>query len=163
MALARVLVEVDADALLCGDGPDREALERQIKALGMTDRIRMLGYRDDVASLMRRATALVFVSLVEGQPNSVLEAMATGCPLIVSDIPQHRGFLSDESAMFVDPQSPSSIADGVRRLLNDLPAAHQRAIRAYDIAVHQNVNHIATRYTEVYIAAGRRASIEVGR
>ena len=149
-ALSTVLEPLNADALLCGDGPERPDLERQIEAAGMGDRIRLLGYRDDVASLLRRATALVFVSVFEGQPNTVLEAMAARCPLVVSDIPAHRAFLSEESAMFVDPRDPSSIATGITRTLSDLRSARKRALRAHDIAAQQTVQHIAARYEEIY-------------
>jgi len=70
--------------VIAGDGPDRAALESQAATQG--DRIRFLGRRDDVASLMKTADLLVLLSPWEGMPNVVLEAMAAGRAVCVTDV-----------------------------------------------------------------------------
>lgn len=57
-------------------------------------------------------------SLHEGRSNAILEAMACGLPLVVSDRSFNRDFLSDECAAFIDPMDPRSIADGISIVLN---------------------------------------------
>ncbi len=54
-----------------------------------------------VWALMKKASVFVSLSAYEGCPNTVMEAMACGCPIIVSDIPEHREILDEQSALFV--------------------------------------------------------------
>jgi len=63
---------------------------------------------------MKTASVSVSVSHVEGMPNAVIEAMAARCPLVVSEIPQHREILDDASARFVPLDDARATADAIR-------------------------------------------------
>src|SRR3989344_3086545 len=65
-------------------------------------------------SLYRGALALVFATLYEGFGLPLLEAQAVGCPVVTSDLPAHRE-VAQEAAVYVDPASPQSIAQGIER------------------------------------------------
>jgi glycosyltransferase involved in cell wall biosynthesis len=69
---------------LAGEGPQRHALERKIRGLGLGNDVRLLGERSDVAALMQGADFLVLCSHQEGLSNAVLEAMAAGLPVLAS-------------------------------------------------------------------------------
>jgi len=69
----------DAGAI-AGDGPNRNALEQRAATLGVSERIRFLGHRNDVPALLAAADLFVLPSLYEGLPLAVLEAMASGVP-----------------------------------------------------------------------------------
>lgn len=60
---------------------------KEIAETGLTDRIRFLGYRDDVLDVLKCADLFFFPSFNEGQPNALIEAMASGLPFVASDIP----------------------------------------------------------------------------
>jgi glycosyltransferase involved in cell wall biosynthesis len=79
-----------------------------------------VGPLDDAGlkALYEHASAFVFPSSYEGFGLPPLEAMACGCPVAVSDIPALRAVAGDAALLF-DPLSPSSIADALRRLLDD--------------------------------------------
>ena len=96
MALTYLKDDPDIVGIFCGDGPRLSEVQEMARELGLADRVLMLGYVDNVWSIMKLADVFVSVSHFEGFPNTVLEAMACGCPLVVSDIPEHRQFL-DES------------------------------------------------------------------
>jgi glycosyltransferase involved in cell wall biosynthesis len=88
-------------ALFCGDGRLRAAIQSRAAALGIADRITLAGFVPDVWSWLKIADAMVVLSVVEGHPNVVLEGMACGVPLVVSDIAAHRAILDETSARFV--------------------------------------------------------------
>jgi glycosyltransferase involved in cell wall biosynthesis len=69
-----------------GDGPDREAIERHRDALGLGERVTLLGNRDDVAGQLADCDAFALISDWEGLPYSILEAMAAGLPVLASDV-----------------------------------------------------------------------------
>jgi len=68
---------------------------------------------------MNAGDVFVLPSLAEGLANVIVEAMACGLPLVVSDRSFNRNFLTEEEAVFVDPESPAAIASGIGAVLND--------------------------------------------
>ncbi|HHV84016.1 MAG TPA: glycosyltransferase family 4 protein [Tepidanaerobacter syntrophicus] len=81
--------------LLAGDGNLQEEYEKQAKNLGLSERIHFLGYREDVSNLLKISDVAVASSRREGLPVNVIEAMATGLPLIVTDCRGQRDLVSD--------------------------------------------------------------------
>lgn len=151
-ALARIADEVPFAAVLCGDGQRRPALERLAGELGVRHRVRFPGYVSNLWSLMKRADAFVSLSRYEGCPNVVMEAMACGCPLVVSDIPAHREILDDRSAVFVDPDEPAVVAEALRATLCRVTAAQARAREARTRAAGWSVHATARLYERLYLS-----------
>ena len=99
---------------------------------------------------MKAADAFVSVSYLEGQPNAVMEAMACGCPLVVSDIPMHREFLDEETALLVDPDDADAIARAIEAVLSDPEAARRRSEKARELAAQWSISEMAQQYDRVY-------------
>jgi glycosyltransferase involved in cell wall biosynthesis len=76
--------------LVIGDGPERSTLERFARLASDLDHIRFLGHRDDVWRILPHLDVFWNGSEYEGQPVAVMEAMATGVPVVASDIPGNR-------------------------------------------------------------------------
>ena len=76
------------ELLVLGDGPERARLERQARALGLSDRVRFLGAgtRDDVIRLFRGADVALLTSAWENLPHTLLEALAVGTPVIATAV-----------------------------------------------------------------------------
>jgi glycosyltransferase involved in cell wall biosynthesis len=70
---------------LVGEGPEREALMAQVTRLQLGDRVRFLGHRSDVTTLLAQSAVFVLPSRFEGMPNALLEAMAQGLAVVVTD------------------------------------------------------------------------------
>ena len=70
---------------LVGDGPERDTLQAQAQDLGVSDRLRCLGFRSDPERFLADAAVFVLPSRFEGMPNALLEAMAAGLAVIVTD------------------------------------------------------------------------------
>jgi glycosyltransferase involved in cell wall biosynthesis len=149
-ALASVIVRRGATAILCGSGPLEAQLRARIESLGVTDRLLLTGYVDTVWSLLHAADVFVAVSHFEGQPNAVLEAMAAGCPMVLSDIPAHREVLDDGAALFVDGDSAPEIAAAIERLIDSPEMARSLAERARCAAEGRSPARIATEYERLY-------------
>jgi len=93
---------------------------RTATSLGLDEHVQFLGFvpDEDLAALYQLARASIYPSLFEGFGFPVLEAMATGCPVVTancSSMPEVAG----DAAVLVDPRSVESIADGIARVWSD--------------------------------------------
>jgi glycosyltransferase involved in cell wall biosynthesis len=156
-ALERLLSRSAACALVCGEGELHAEAIRRLRERGLGNRLLAPGFVGDVWSWMKRARVFVSVSHYEGMPNAVMEAMACGCPLVLSDIPMHREIVEPGAALFVDPERPDEIADALAAVLADPDAARARAEVARKAALAWSIDAAAARYAELYaaVAAGR--------
>jgi glycosyltransferase involved in cell wall biosynthesis len=108
----------DVRLLIAGEGSERDGLESLCSREGVDDIVEFLGLRRDVPALLRRSDVFVLPSLWEGNPNVMIEAMALGCSVVASDIPQIRESLVDGvSGVLVRPGDPVALAAGILRLL----------------------------------------------
>ena len=155
-ALANALSGTNAVALLCGTGPLEKDMRTAIEAARASDRITLGGHRDDVFALMRVASVCVAISRFEGNPNVVLEAMAAGCPLIVSDIAAYRQLLDKECAIFVPVNDANATAHAIKLTLADPESAHQRALCAQSRVVGLSPVEIAAQIDAVYARTLRK-------
>jgi glycosyltransferase involved in cell wall biosynthesis len=157
-ALARISGEVPFVAVICGDGTHRGRVERMARYLGIADRVVFTGYVDNLWNLMKRADAFVSMSRCEGRPNVVLEAMACGCPLVVSDIPAHREILDGRTALFAGPDEPAETAAALKATLLRGDEARARAHAARVKVSGWSVEAMARLYEETYtgLLAGAR-------
>lgn len=118
------------ELIVCGrlDDPDyREAIEREAARLGCSSRLRLLGAvpPDLVPAYLATADYYVSASTFEGRPNSVLEAMAAGKAVVLSDIPSHREISREgTAAALFEAGNPGALARGIDRLERN-PAERQ--------------------------------------
>jgi glycosyltransferase involved in cell wall biosynthesis len=79
------LAHDDVSLVILGEGDERPALEAQIAALGLQDRVHLPGYQPDPRPALGRATAVVLTSAFEGVPGVLREALAEGTPIVSTD------------------------------------------------------------------------------
>ncbi len=101
--------------ILIGEGPLRSELERMSKNMNLQQRVFFLGFRRDVAEIMKTSDVIVIPSRYEGFGLVAAEAMACGKPVIVSDVPGLRE-VAGEAGIKCDPNDYHSFADAVTRL-----------------------------------------------
>lgn len=119
--------------LIVGEGELRESLEQQIEQLGVGDQVSLLGFRDDIGSLLRRADIFVLPSKDEGMPISLLEAVAAGVPVIttmVGDIP--KLIKHGVTGIAVEINDPPGLAEAILSLSDDVDSASVLAERAFE-------------------------------
>jgi glycosyltransferase involved in cell wall biosynthesis len=139
-----------AHAVLFGEGYLRPEIAAKIAGLPCGDRIHLRGYSDNLWGWLKRASVYVSVSNFEGTPNVLLEALACACPVVVSDISTHREVVSPVEAEFVAVQSPSSIADGIERVLSAENNPKSSNPSAFERLRRWSAPHIADQYCSLY-------------
>ena len=120
-AMPRVFVEVPGlELVLVGDGPLRGRLETLAAQLGIADRVLFAGYRDDVPEILAASELVVLASRWEGMPNAVLEAMASGRPVVATDVGGLSEMVEDGISGFLAPAGdPPALARAIIRLADD--------------------------------------------
>lgn len=105
---------------IAGAGPELPLLEQDAASLGVSRAVDLLGFRDDVAQLYRRAGLFIAPCAVEGLGLSLLEAMATGLPAVAADAGGHSEILAglDSRALF-PPDDVDAAARSLRALADD--------------------------------------------
>jgi glycosyltransferase involved in cell wall biosynthesis len=110
----------DTLCLVCGDGPARPELEREARRRGLESRVRFLGWRRDVPSLLQAMDLYVQPSLLEGFGLSVLEAMAAGLPVVATrtgGLPEVVG--EGQTGDLVPAGDARRLGESLARLLSD--------------------------------------------
>lgn len=121
-------------AVLAGEGPLKRRLMRRAFELGVADRVRFLGFRNQVAPLLAAADLAVIPSISEGLCTSAIEAMAVGVPLAASRIDGLVEAVSGDAdqmlAWLAEPENPRSLADTISAALDDPRQRSERAALA---------------------------------
>lgn len=150
LALAHLRDDPDIVGVICGGGAYLPTIKEMAMKLGIADRVLLLGFVDNVWPLMKLADVFISISHFEGFPNTVLEAMACGCPLVVSDIPEHRQFLDENLALLVNRFQPEEIAGAIKRTLENTEKAQRRAQMARQHVQQWTSAAMAKHYIKVY-------------
>jgi len=119
--------------VIVGDGPMLPTLQRYVQAHRLEGAVEFLGMRDDVAEVLRRADVFVRPSQIEGMPLTILEAMATGLPVVACDVGGVREILAHGVTGFVvAPGSTALVADAMLELLMDPRKRHEMGAAAHE-------------------------------
>lgn len=118
-ALAR-LKEYDILYVICGDGPLKARLRAKAEELGVRERLKLLGFRKDIAELHKAADIFVFPSLQEGLPVAVMEAMASGLPIVASKIRGNEDLISNnQGGYLINPKDSEQIAKAIEKMIQN--------------------------------------------
>lgn len=118
-----------ARLVLAGGGPQRAALARLARTLGVLDSVRFAGPVDNAAmpALYQASDIVLNPSLADNMPNSVLEALACGVPVVSTNVGGIPALLQDGvTALLVPPGDPAAMAHAILALLRDPPRARQQ-------------------------------------
>ena len=126
-----------------------EACQRLARDLGLGERVRFLGLRDDVPALLAASDAVVLSSLHEGMSLSILEAMASGRPLIASDVAGMREIVEGAGLLFPAGDA-AKLADAIRVVCEDSQKAGEISRRCKERARQYDIAAAARRYKELY-------------
>jgi len=90
------------------------------------------------------------MSQFEGMPNVILEGMAGKCPLIVSDIQEHRDLLGESAALYVQLNNSQMLADSIEYILKNRKNSKDRVDAALSLVSEFNEDTIGKSYESIY-------------
>ncbi|MFJ2280974.1 glycosyltransferase family 4 protein [Pseudomonas sp. NPDC087803] len=147
------------DAVMLGDGPEREALQTRIDAAGLTQRIRLPGYQTAMQPWWQQLDALVISSRTEGTPMILLEAMQAGVPVVafavggIPDVLEHR-----HNGLLVTPADSADLARQLDNLLSERNLARHLCDNAKRTQQDRyDLKALAERWSQLYIRTAREA------
>jgi len=137
---------VDTTLTICGDGPERDALERQARDADLEGVVTFEGWTepDELAARYRRAELLLVPSRYEPFGIVALEAIASDCPVVAAEtggLPEAVG----DCGLLIAPDDPGALADAVERALRSDVRQDLRAAMPAHVARHR-IPRIATDY-----------------
>ena len=137
---------------IAGRGDQESALRERAVAVGVSDRLHLVGLRSDVGDLLAGADVYVMPSLSEGLPIALLEAMVAARPIVASAVGDIPAALAEGNAgILTDPGDSASLAEGLAAVLGDSALAHRLgAAAAARAAAEYSLATMVERYAAIY-------------
>ncbi|WP_283153411.1 glycosyltransferase family 4 protein [Guptibacillus hwajinpoensis] len=137
--------------IICGTGPKLDELKTLTKNLGVEERVHFLGFRTDVKELLGVSNVFLFSTFQEGLPRSLMEAMATGLPCIVSSVRGNVDLVKEgKGGYLIEPYDIKGFSKSLERIANDdhlqnyMKEYNLNAVKKYDI------KHVKTAIEKIY-------------
>ena len=106
--------------MIVGDGPLKNFLQQKIESYQLQDSVWLAGDRNNVPDFLSQMNIFVLPSLGEGVSNTILEAMATGLPIIATNVGGNPELVHEaENGLLISVGDPNSLADAIINLIND--------------------------------------------
>lgn len=120
----------DVRLILVGDGPSRNNTTRQTQNSGLTNSVEIIVHIDNkkLPEIYNKSDIFVLPSLMEGVPRTMLEAMACGKPVIITEFP-HLEKIVNGAGLFTPPKDPVMLSENIIRLLNDRELASNLGVQ----------------------------------
>ncbi len=140
--------------LLAGNGPKEQALREQIRAEGLEDSVKLLGYRTDLEKVVPAADLVVSCSKREGMPLNIIEAMLCKKPVAASHNRGHDELVQDGATGFLVPASDvRQLSDGIATLMNDPERGVRFGEAGYEAARAYTVTSVRRELIDIITAA----------
>jgi glycosyltransferase involved in cell wall biosynthesis len=147
--------------VLAGDGVTKEKVRALVSALGLSERVHLLGIRDDVPVLLATAEALVLPSEREGLPRVVLEAMAMGTPVIGSRIRGTTELLEGGCGFLFELGDVDALAAAMRQAIEEPAVAKSMAAAARLRVERYALPRVIEMHQQMYEALLRSSPAEL--
>lgn len=165
---ARIVLDARPHAkfFLVGEGPLREPLEAQARALGLGDRFVFVGFARDVAATLGAFDLKVFPSLWEGTPLTLFEALAAGKPIVATDADGLLDVLRNgRDARIIPKRNAQALADAIVQLMDRPEERARLAAAARETAQRYDITAFVRKMEQLYLLLhrGPRATLTSGR
>jgi glycosyltransferase involved in cell wall biosynthesis len=122
--------------MVVGKGSERRKLEKEIIERDLGSEVALIGEREDISELLAASDAFVLASLWEGLPNTLLEAMAAGLPVIATCVGGIPEVVDDnKTGLLVEPKDSDTLAEAIGRIIEGSELRERLAQNARDYAI----------------------------
>jgi glycosyltransferase involved in cell wall biosynthesis len=151
-AASAVLKEIpDAHVVIVGEGELRDSLESLAEQLGVGHAVHLLGARHDIEELLAATDLFVSSSLWEGLPTVILEAMASGVPVVATDVSGTRELVRDGvTGRLVPAGEAAPLAQAIVNTLQDLEQMQEMVNGARILVQEFSIEQVARQHVEAY-------------
>jgi len=143
----------DCRLWFAGDGPDRARLDKAVRAAGLLDRVKLLGFTvgKEKLAVLSSAYAMVLPSYHEGIPYAILEGLASALPVVATAVGGIPEVVRDGTDGFlVSPGDPVALASAMEKILSDRALRDRMAESARERSFDFSVERVSRQYIEVY-------------
>lgn len=150
-AFAEARVGRSVELVLVGTGPERAAIEAEVQRLGLNNQVKLLGARDDVASVLAASHVFALSSSREGLPLALLEALAAGLPVVATAVGEIPAVVSQSIGRVVPAGDSAAFGKALAELL-DHAEFRERAAGAGRSLIRSRYDEdqMVVRYAEIY-------------
>lgn len=111
--------------IICGDGALRQIINEKITEFGLDENVKIIGHVQNISDYLKISDIFIHSSKGEGCSNAILEAMATGLPIIASDTGGTSEIVSDTEGLLFEFKNSDELAEKIKYLLKNEIAAKQ--------------------------------------
>ncbi len=143
----------NARLILVGDGAERSKLNNIVQSLNLSPYVKITGYvkNSQVADFLSKASIFISSSSFEGTPNTLLEAMAAGLPIVATKVGGIPDIITDgENGLLVQPCDVDSLAKAILRLLGDKAMAEKLGFNARIKADTFRTEEVMRKYIRLF-------------
>lgn len=145
----RAIKDLDVYYIIAGNGDLQKHLQDVICEFGLTERVKLLGYRTDVAELYQTADVYVLPSVREGLNVSIMEAMASGLPVVCGRIRGNVDLIDKHGGALFEPRS----VDECKKTLEDVLGCEKNLLGIYNLKKVQmmSIEKVNTKMKALYL------------
>jgi L-malate glycosyltransferase len=142
----------DSKLLLVGSGPQEDSLKALVDQLGIDHAVEFWGVRRDISDILQASDVFSLTSLSEAASLTLLEAMANGCPVAITDVGGNGEHITHGVDGLLSPRGDApALAANFRKIVEDYPSAERMAQAARErVSSEFRLAAAVERYAELY-------------
>lgn len=136
--------------LICGQGVKMDELKELAKSLDIADHVHFLGYRRDIPDICSASDVFMFMSLQEGLPVALMEAMACGLPAVCTSIRGNTDLIENGVTGFLADNTPEATAEAIQKMKSDPALRESFAANALERIKQLDLTQILPAMRKIY-------------
>jgi glycosyltransferase involved in cell wall biosynthesis len=142
---------INLNLTIIGCGEQKKVLVELVNKLKLQRKIKFLSNNKNWHKQLKNSSALISMSRFEGQPNVLLEAAAANCPLVISDIPEHREIFDKKSVIFISLNDVKQLSEAILFLINKPNFAKKMSQFARSKIRNMTIKNQFADYDKIYM------------